>query len=606
MNRILSVLVVLCGLSAANGAGNLVVNGSFEKRDPDKPALPASWTATHHQHQPLEFTGEHFDGATGGVLVGDGRRHMWRQDVIEPDAKSFRLSAYVKAENAVIEQGDSALLYLHIMYKGQPYSQTTHVYTDIPPGTYDWKQIAVSGNSVHHYEIEKLHVTVSGRLSSGRICVDQVELTEDRRLSPAGALEAKIDDLLANLDRVGEVDESVAEARGLLNKARSVIKPSSDDLREARQLWIDGARAVSHKTWVAMFPEAMSDKPVEAQMIYHGMDSTKSAIHSRLNFVESSGFNATYESFGGWARVVYHSDVIPVEPERREFDSLTYFISEAHKRGIKVFGYLAALYGTSDPRGISLPGSIAYEHPEWFASGPDPNMPKFPDPANPEVVDFTVRAYVELATRYDLDGIGLDYIRYPSGTSLNFDENNRRQILERFGIDIKKEGLGIWKDPEMRSKIRQYRAEKVGHIIKLVRDTVKAERPDMTLMACLISELDDARDLYGQNWERSSEWLEYATPMNYGDRSLDEAMLAHQRDVCKKNKAIYIPAIGGMPPVHQKWTISTWAERVALQRKIGCDGIIIYRMNGFDHAVGAFFGNGPFHTKAKFPEPLKP
>ena len=58
-----------------------------------------------------------------------------------------------------------------------------------------------------------------------------------------------------------------------------------------------------------------------------------------------------------------------------------------------------------------------------------------------------------------------------------------------------------------------------------------------------------------------------------------------------------------MPEVHQAWTISEWAKRVAQQRKTGCDGIIIYRMGGFDPAVGAFFGKGPFYGRAKFPEP---
>jgi hypothetical protein len=57
-----------------------------------------------------------------------------------------------------------------------------------------------------------------------------------------------------------------------------------------------------------------------------------------------------------------------------------------------------------------------------------------------------------------------------------------------------------------------------------------------------------------------------------------------------------------MPETHQAWTISKWAERVAIQRKNGCDGIIIYRMGGFDPAVSAFFGNGPFYAKSKFPQ----
>ena len=59
-----------------------------------------------------------------------------------------------------------------------------------------------------------------------------------------------------------------------------------------------------------------------------------------------------------------------------------------------------------------------------------------------------------------------------------------------------------------------------------------------------------------------------------------------------------------MPEVHQSWTISTWAERVAMQRKVGCDGMIIYRIGDLDPAVAAFFGKGPYYTHSEFPKPL--
>ncbi len=68
---------------------------------------------------------------------------------------------------------------------------------------------------------------------------------------------------------------------------------------------------------------------------------------------------------------------------------------------------------------------------------------------------------------------------------------------------------------------------------------------------------------------------------------------------------IWIPAIGGMPDVHQSWTISTWAERVAIQRRMNADGIIIYRIADLDPAVAAFFGQGAFYGKAAFPESMK-
>jgi uncharacterized lipoprotein YddW (UPF0748 family) len=165
-------------------------------------------------------------------------------------------------------------------------------------------------------------------------------------------------------------------------------------------------------------------------------------------------------------------------------------------------------------------------------------------------------------------------------------------------------GQDLWKDPNKWAKIKQYRAETVGQVVKKVRDAVKKVEPQTSIMACLITEPDLAYD-YGQNWAVSSQWIDYASPMNYDDRSLNEEILKQQLAICRKNNAVYIPAIGGMPDLHEARTISEWAKHVALQRKIGGDGIIIYRMGGLDQGVAAFFGNGPFYAKSEFPAPPK-
>jgi uncharacterized lipoprotein YddW (UPF0748 family) len=265
-----------------------------------------------------------------------------------------------------------------------------------------------------------------------------------------------------------------------------------------------------------------------------------------------------------------------------------------------VFGYIASLAGTNSPSQDAK--SIYHLHPEWFATGPDPNMPMFPDPANPQVVDFLVKVYSELAQKYELDGIGLDYLRYPLPNALNYDENNRQRILARCGIDIKADG-NFWAEPEKAAKVRAYRSETVEQLARRVRDAIKSVRPDVSVIACLISDPIDAAT-YGQDWRISSQLLDYASPMNYGDASADASLVARQRDILQKNHVVFLPSIGGMPDLHQSWTISEWASRVAIQRKTGCDGMIIYRIAELDPAVAAFFGKGPYFGNAQFPEPL--
>lgn len=592
-------LMVLAGFVTSACGQNLLKNPSFEQRDGESPT-PIDWAEAISGAQPLAFGAEHHEGARSAAIVGDGQLHAWRQVVADPTPRAYTLTAMIKGQGIDLSgHDDHAMVYGHILYKGLAYSNATHFFIKIPPGTYDWTRFTVATQTSANAPIEKVLITVTGRMSAGHAYVDQVELLPNADLSPEARLKGKVDDLKSNLRRVGDIDPSVAQANQELDAALAALAQSPVDLKTADTHWVAAARALSHSVWAAMFPDAMSARPTEARMLYHGLARTQADCDHYIDVLTQANCNGVYYSLGAWQGVLHRSELVPVEPEWKDFDALKYSIDKVHARGIKAFAYIAAFYGTNE----SIADNPLYlAHPDWFAKGPDANMPTFPDPANPAVVDFVVKMYAELAKNYDLDGIGLDYIRYPTPDSLNYDARNRDAILARYGIDILKEDF--WADPVKAKKVREYRAEQIGGVVKRVRDAVRAVKPNMKLIACLSSDPNESLE-YGNNWSVSSVNLDYGSPMNYDDRSLDRELLARQKAVGQKNKMVWIPAIGGMPDVHQSWTLSTWAERVAIQRQAGADGIIIYRIGDLDPAVAAFFGQGPFYGKAAFPESRK-
>lgn len=599
MTRLFTIAFTLLLLSPTAFAQNLLRNGSFETRDAGQASLADGWSDAVSGTVSLELAGEHHEGALSLMIVGDGKEHAARQTLINPEPRAYTLSAMVKCEGVDLSQnGDYAFVYGHILYKGLAYSNATHFFIRIPPGTSDWQRLTVTTQTNNNAPIDKIYITVNGKLSAGRAYVDQVELFPNADLSPEARLKNKMTDLRDRLAKVGEIDATTSAAKSALDAGLQTLQ-NEKDLKSATALWTSAAARLSHDAWAKLYPEAMSDKPLEARMLYHGIGATKEICDHYLDVLSTTRCNGVFYSLGAWTGVVHHSDLLPVEPPYRDFDALAYSTKEARSRGMKVFGYIAAFYGTHE----SISDNTLYKaHPDWFAKGPDANMPVFPDPANPEVVDFVVKMYVELATKYDLDGIGLDYIRYPTPDSLNYDERNRQEILSRFGIDILAEPF--WNDPVKAAKVRQYRAEKIGQVVGKVRAALAKAKPGIKLIACLASDPDESLD-YGNNWSVSSVNLDFGSPMNYDDRSMDLTLLAKQKAVCDRNKVVYIPAIGGMPDVHQAWSISTWAERIAIQRKMNADGIIVYRIGDLDPAVAAFLGNGPFYNMARFPEPKK-
>jgi hypothetical protein len=547
----LMLAIAVCCLAVPLRAQNFLKNGSFEERDPADRSTARYWTAG--KSAPLRFAGEHYQGAEAALLAGDDATHQWKQTIEVPATiGKFTLSGFARAENAV---GHAALRA----------NLARPVTIDIPPGTYDWKRFAVD---LETNGVATIEITLGGQLSSGRIAFDQIELTEQTPTTPAGMLARKIEDLSGNLARIGPIDPTVADAQHYLIEAK---KRTSSDLDNATSEWIAAARTLDHAAWAAMFPDAMSDRPIEAQMLYHGIGPNAASCDAAMKILTASGCNAVFHSLGAWTVVIHHSRLLDVVPEYQPFDALQYQIASAKRHGIKSFAYLATLCGVRSPS-----ATIYREHPEWFAHSSEPDAPIYLDPANPDAADFITRCYVELAENYDLDGIGLDYLRYPSETAC-------REATARH----KESG------------------DAVAQLAHRIRQAVHRVKPNMVIIACLLADPDNARN-FGQDWNALAPSIDFATPMNYDDVSADATLLARQRDLFARRGVRFIPAIGGMPELHQAWTISTWAKRIALARKTGCDGLIIYRSGGLDPAVAAFLGNGPFFSKATFPEPLPP
>lgn len=587
------MLAIVLAASIARGQ-NLVRNGSFERFD--DAGQPVDWSVGDAA-KTLQFTGQHHHGANSAMLVGDGAMHTWSQRIDAPALRSFRLSAFVCGEKAIAKQPEDLILQATVRFKDRPTTESLAIQAVVPQGDYGWREIVASAKPEVPAPIESITVTVGGSLISGRVMFDQVTLTEDRDTSPRGLLLAKVDDLLAQLDRVGDVDETVAQTRQHLLAAKAGLPVDAPDLDRATSEWTAAAASLSHKAWAAMFPDAMTDKAVEARMIYHGHGPTKADCDRYLDVLTKANANGCFLSLGTWASAVYKSDLLPCEPEYDKDDTLAYFIAEAHKRDIKVFGYIAALYGsTSPPR---HPDNIYSKHPEWFAKpGPDAAMPTFPDAANPEVVKFISSVYVELISKYKIDGVGLDYLRYPTVTSLNFDERNRQAIQSRYGFDIL--AGDPWQDADKAAKLYAYRADVLSNLVTEVRRATQAVRPDVKLVGCLVADPHESVK-YGQDWAKLTPLFDYVTPLNYDDVSADADLVARQRALCDAGGTTFIAAIGGMPDVHASWTISTWANRVAIQRKAGSGGMILYRIAELDPAVASFFGNGPYFGQAAFP-----
>lgn len=133
-------------------------------------------------------------------------------------------------------------------------------------------------------------------------------------------------------------------------------------------------------------------------------------------------YDSPFEPWGEDLTLARDKDNKPILDRTRKldpgFDPLRLAISEAHARGIKLHAWLNVMplwKGTAEPIDLRHP---LMTHPEWRlrdeTGQPQPLSEGYVvvNPVLDEVQDHIVRVAEDIADRYSIDGLHLDYIRF--------------------------------------------------------------------------------------------------------------------------------------------------------------------------------------------------
>ena len=191
------------------------------------------------------------------------------------------------------------------------------------------------------------------------------------------------------------------------------------------QLWASRAQVQSNRVRVSV--EAQGE--LRGVWVTRWTFSSASDVQRVVDDVERGHLNAIFFQVRGVADAYYQSSLEPWAArltgtlgQDPGWDPLAEVIRLAHPRGIQVHAWLntfPAWSGTSAPT-ESTPRHAMLEHPEWLCA--DDNgapMPlggdgyQFFSPGNPQVRLHIASVAEELMTRYPIDGIHFDFVRYP-------------------------------------------------------------------------------------------------------------------------------------------------------------------------------------------------
>jgi uncharacterized lipoprotein YddW (UPF0748 family) len=380
-----------------------------------------------------------------------------------------------------------------------------------------------------------------------------------------------------------EVDDLAAAG-----KQEDAARLASDRLEELNKtLW------KNYEAFPASAIRAAWHRPVEKspEEIGRTLDSLKKA---GLNTVFLETFFHGYTIFPSQTYTAYGLSGNQ-NPGFTGFDPLKTWLEEAHQRNMKVHIWFQTFYaGNKVAYGV---GPILEKHPEWAniqysALSSTTLQPStlesgafFLDPANPEVRKFVLALIDEIATRYPVDGIQLDYIRYPASfppdrfsyhkTTWGYTPVARQQFQQMTGMDP---ALLDPKNPEQAELWRQWQAfktEQVSSFVQTASRLIKTRKPSIQVSAAIFPAPEDSVLRKHQEWTRwvANGWVDFLAPM-----TLTSAIKVVEDDTRRVAGAsqMKIPVISGIFGPFNNNSAEHVLEQIDAARRAGAQGFSIF------------------------------
>ena len=260
------------------------------------------------------------------------------------------------------------------------------------------------------------------------------------------------------------------------------------------------------------------------------------ALKTKLAELAKAGFNTIFiETVNAGFTQYPDSLVFPKQnPLLAGWDTLAVAVEEGHKLGLKVHAWFwcFAAGNTRHNKVLGLPESYAgplLEVPALqeaqLLMNDGTAVPKnqheyWLNPASSKAQTLLVEVMKEVVNRYAVDGVQLDYIRYPfqsysEGGLAGFDELTKRRVRQELGLRLQ-DGLSL--TANQKAAFVQWKANQVSGFVKRVSKELKEIKPSLVLSAAVFPMPRDQRmAAIQQDWERwvKAGWLDWLTPMTY-------------------------------------------------------------------------------------------
>ncbi|HLO83506.1 MAG TPA: family 10 glycosylhydrolase, partial [Nostocaceae cyanobacterium] len=246
-----------------------------------------------------------------------------------------------------------------------------------------------------------------------------------------------------------------------------------------------------------------------------------------------AGINTVFLETVNASYPIYPSQVAPQQnPLIPDWNPLASAVKLAHARGMELHAWVWTFAAGNQRHNQLLNldknylGPVLAAHPDWANYDNKGNIipigqnKPFLDPANPEVRKYLLQLFAEIVTQYQVDGLHLDYIRYPFqdpfvGRTYGYGKAAREQFQQQTGVDpliISPSQRELW------SKWTEFRTAQIDSFVAEVAKMTRQQRPNLILSVAVfpLPEYERVQKLqqHWEVWARQGD-IDLIVPMTY-------------------------------------------------------------------------------------------
>jgi len=137
-------------------------------------------------------------------------------------------------------------------------------------------------------------------------------------------------------------------------------------------------------------------------------------------------------------------------------------------------------------------------------------------PSHPDNQKLEIESMLEVARKYDVDGLHFDYIRYP-GRDGCFCEGCRQRFGDAIAKKVEHWPSDVREDAELAEKWREFRRRQITSVVAAVAARARQIRPGIQISAAVFRNWPVDRDTIGQDWKLWCDegYLDFVCPMDY-------------------------------------------------------------------------------------------